>query len=90
LDLRKDQPAEVPAAGAGRVSNYLPLRLIQEFGAERVVLCQASKLAEKVVGVDVVGPSTSHRFGDVRGVESGEYLLYATKFYQGVDTVGLQ
>lgn len=75
LDLRENQPAVVPAARARRIADDLPFGLIQALGAERIVLGEATKFTQEVIGVDVVGPGRGHGFGDVRsGVGAKEFL----------------
>lgn len=89
-DFGKNQPAIIPAAGAGRVTNYLPLGLIQALRAERIILCQCTKLAEQVVRVDVVAPSICHGLSRIGRVGRSKDLLDSTKFGEGIDLVCLQ
>ena len=65
LDLGKYQPAVVPTPGASRVSDDLPLGLVQTFGAKRVVFGYASQFAQEVVGIYVVRPGSSHGLSNV-------------------------
>lgn len=89
-NLCKHQPAVIPAASASRVTDYLPLSLIQTLGAERIILCQRTKLAEQIVRVDVVGPGIGHGLSGVVRIGSGKYLLDSTKFREGIDLVCLE
>ena len=75
---------------ASRVTNYLPLSLIQTFGAERIILRPCAKLAEKVVRVDVVGPGIGHWLGGVGRIGRSKGLLDSTKFCEGIDLVCLE
>src|SRR6266536_966804 len=87
LYLQKNQPAVVPAADAVRIPNNEPFCFVETLRAEGVVLCEASELAEEVVGVDVVGPGGCHWFCDFGGVEVCEDFLNPAQFRDGVDTM---
>ena len=89
-NLRKHQPTIIPAAVASRVTDYLPLGLIQTFGAERIILRQCTKLAEKVIRVDVVGPGISHWLGGVGRIGRSKGFLNSTKFCESIDLVCLE
>lgn len=88
LDLCKYEPAIVPAPGTCRISNDLPFRFVQAFGAERVVSSKAAQLAEEVVGVDVMRPGAGHWLCDFCRIKVGENLFKPAQFCQSVDPVG--
>lgn len=71
LHKLQDLPAMIPSSHP-RAPAHPRLSLIQAFGAERVVLRQASQLVEQTVAVDVVGPGGFHGLQRVWGIEDGE------------------
>ena len=77
LDLGQNQPAIVPAASTGRVSNNLPFGFVKAFGAEGVVFRHAPKFTKEVVGIDIVGPSAGHSFRHISRMVGREEFLDA-------------
>lgn len=68
VDLLQYEPAVVPAANTVWVSDYHGFGLIESFGAEGILLGEASKFVEQVVGVDIVSPCSRHWFCNLAGV----------------------
>lgn len=63
-NLDEYQPTEVPAAGAGWIFNDQRLGFIEAFRAKWIVSRQATKLTEKIIGIDVISPSAFQRLHD--------------------------
>lgn len=84
LDLGQYEPAVIPASHALRIFDDLPLGFVEEFGAERIVFCQASEFVEEVVRVYVVCPGGGQGLSHFGRVEPGEDLLDSANFRQCV------
>lgn len=90
LDLVENQPTIIPTSSAGGVPNHQPFGFIQAFRAERVILRKTAQLAQKVIGIDVMSPSTGHGLRDFGRVQVCEDLLDTTEFGESVDTPGAE
>lgn len=90
LDLEQHQPTVVPASDTVRVTDDEPLGFIKAFRAERVVLCQTSELAEKVVRIHVVRPRTGHGLRYLGRVHICKDLFDAAELRDGVDAMSSQ
>ena len=88
LHLVQNQPAIIPASGAGGIPDDQPFGFIQAFRAERVVFRKLTKLAQQVVGIDVMSPGAGHRLRDFGRVQVREDFLDATQFGERVDAPG--
>ena len=90
LRFLQDQPAVVPAPRALRIAYDHPFSFVEALRTEWVILRQTAKFAEKIVRIDVMRPSTCHRFGNIGSVEIGEGLLNASKLYERIHAMSSQ
>ena len=90
VDLLQHEPAVIPAAHAIWISHDQCLRFVESFGAERVILSEPSEFVEKIVGVDIVSPSSSHRLGHFARVKVSKNLFDPPQLCNCIDLVGSQ
>ena len=75
LDFSEYEPAVVPAARACGVTDNLPFGLVKTLRAEGIVLRHATKFAQEVIRVNIMGPGTGHGFRDVGRMVGREEFL---------------
>lgn len=89
-NLGEYQPTIIPAVRASRIFIDERLGFVKALRAEGIISCHATKLTEKIVGIDVICPSVSQGLPNFRRIKGSEEPLYTAKIGNDVDFVRLK